>query len=610
MAGLALSHAAAPGLEKQYTEMLAALRAEIGKLVPKIDDEKLAAFRKAYASEALTQSAHEASLKGKAHIGSTDATAKEEAAKADRDIADAYAKAQTNTLAVAAPILSELEELLASDALDVRLVKCAVLANATPSGLVKFAQQGKAEEALVAKLLADDELMKQMVMADGARDGNYGRAIQIYSQIQQTSKPAGEGILQRLALGTSLEQASPGIKTKGKFDPVKRYLHYEKACLNGELDPAFKNMATWECRMITDAPESDEDLAWGREMLRNYRPDIIFEPDYRWRYVKIVRTDVPYPPPLEPQSDGTSRMQQFLCGGGKCGPRAFVGRFALRAFGIPTWGVTQPGHAALAHWTPSGWTINLGADWKFSWWEDRPGTDFHLESQARAYPNDYVKVLRAQWIGDALGEQKVNATKPGSGDLWNALALTQKKAIVAAAKPVTVALAGEDLAEATESTKAETIVASKITDEDKKIVTDWNGVVTVPAAACSNPKNNTKNIVFMKSFAGGMQMSHQKDEAFEYAFESPVGGKYEFIARVVTVHKSQQLNLAANDDKMPTTIPLPYTVGRWGETQPVLIALVKGVNVLHFTGTKESLGMTLKDFMLKPARQNAGLKAN
>ena len=609
MAGLALSHAAAPGLEKQYTEMLAALRAEIGKLVPKIDDEKLAAFRKAYASEALTQSAHEASLKGKAHIGSTDATAKEEAAKADRDIADAYAKAQTNTLAVAAPILSELEELLASDALDVRLVKCAVLANATPSGLVKFAQQGKAEEALVAKLLADDELMKQMVMADGARDGNYGRAIQIYSEIQQASRRADEGILQRLALGTSLEQASPGIKTKGKFDSVRRYLHYEKAFLNGELDPAFKNMTTWECRMITDAPEADEDLAWGREMLRNYRPDIIFEPDYRWRYCKIVRTDVPYKNP-ELTNDGTSKMQQFLNGGGKCGPRAFVGRFALRAFGIPTWGVTQPGHAALAHWTSAGWTINLGADWKFSWWENRPGTDFHLESQARAYPKDYVKVLRAQWIGDALGEQKVNPKQPGTGGLWNALALAQKKAIVAAAKPVAVALAGEELAEATESTKAEAIVALKIADEDKKIVTDRNGVITIPAAACSKPKNNTKTIVFMKSFAGGMQMCYQKDEAFEYTFESPTAGKYELTVRVVTVHRNQQLNLAANDDKMLTIIPLPYTIGTWGETQPVLITLVKGVNVLHFIGTKESLGMTLKDFTLKPARQNAGLKAN
>lgn len=586
-------------LQSKYTELLASLRAEIVKSLPKMDEQALTAFSKAYAEEAVARSAYEASLKGKAHIGA-DAQAKEDAAKAVRDIADAYTASQSNTISAAKPILAKLDKLLSSEILDSNLIKCAVLTEATPAGLAKFAAQGPEQEALITKLLGDNDLMKQMLVAGGAKDGNYGKAIQIYAQIRKASQRADRDVLQRLAVGTSLEQAGPGRLTEGKIDPVVRYLHYEKAYMNGELDPAFKNMTTWECRMITDAPESEDDLAWCREMMRNYRPDHILEPDYRWRYSKIVKTDVPYKSP-ETSDDGTSRIQQLIAGGGKCGPRAFVGRFALRAFGIPTWGVTQPGHAAVAHWTPEGWTINLGAGWPFSWWGDRPGTDFYRESQARAFPNDFMKSLRAQWIGNAFGEQRVNPAKPGSGDPWNALALTQQKAIVAEGKPRAVALAGEDLAEATESksTKAEVVASSKITETDKKIITGQNGEITIPAAACSKPTNNTKNITFMKSFSGGAQMSQQKDEAFEYTFDAPSAGNYALTAKVVTVHKDLQLMVAPNDSKAPVAIAVPYTLGKWQETAPVEVPLVKGRNVLHFTRDASNYSLTIKQFTLK-----------
>lgn len=591
--------AEAPQWEPAYAATLAALRAQIVPALPVLDPQRVADFRQAYAAEGVAQSAYEASLKGKAHIGASTAESKAGDAQATLAAAADCARAQARMLAAAQPLLAAADALLASDAGDKRLVKCALLAEATPAGLAKFARQGKAEEALVVRLLADDELMKQMLIAGGAKGGNYGRAMQIYAAIQQASAKAGTGILQRLALSTSLEQAVQGGKG-GVFDPVKRYLSYEKAYLDGELDPAFKTLNAWECRFVTDAPETDEDLAWCREMLRNYRPDQIYEPDYRWRYSRIVRTDVPYKDPDAPVDDGTSRIQQLLAGGGKCGPRAFVGRLALRAFGIPTWGVTQPGHAALAHWTPAGWTINLGADWKFSWWEDRPGPDFHLESQARAYPQEFAKALRAQWIGAALGEPEVDSRQPGSGGLWHALALALEKASVAGAKPVP--LAGEDLAEASEPTQAEEIMAAKITEADRRVVTDAVGVITIPAAACSRPKDNTKNINFMKSFTGGMQMAYHQDEAFEYAFAVSAAGRYALTARVVTVHKNQRLEVAANGGAKPLALPLPYTLGRWQDTRPVVLTLSPGMTTLRFTGTKDNMGMTIKQFTLTPVK--------
>lgn len=118
-------------------------------------------------------------------------------------------------------------------------------------------------------------------------------------------------------------------------DPVQRYRHFEKAFLDGELDAAFKDLSVWDMRMVVNGEEPDEMLAWGREMLRNYRPDHITTPDYRWRYVGAVRTDVKYgSQDCQYDQDELQFFQNVLMNGGVCGRRAFFGRFILRAFGV------------------------------------------------------------------------------------------------------------------------------------------------------------------------------------------------------------------------------------------------------------------------------------
>jgi hypothetical protein len=527
----------------------------------------------------------------------------------------ALAQAQTNELMAAQVILTKVEPFLSSDKLDAKLVKCAVLANATPRGLAEFAQQSKEQEALVEKLLGDDGLMNLMIEAGGPRGGKYGQAMQIYTDIQKASSRATKGILHRLALGTALQHALPvgqrnavaNTNAPTVVDPVKRYLHYEKAYLDGELDPAFEDMTAWECRMIVNSDAPDHVLAWGREMLRNYRPDHIFNPDYGWRYSGIVRTDVAYrSSQLLRDSDSLEFFQNVLKEGGVCGRRGFFGRFIVKSFGLPTWGVAQHKHCALGRWTPSGWVVNLGANWAASWSDDpndrgRRGSDFILETQARKYPQNYLKVLRAQWVGDALGEQKCDSTKEDSGGWWNVLALFEKKAIVAEAKPVQLSALGQELGEANESaaTKAMAVEQAPITDADKKIVVAPDGAITIPAVAHSKP---TGNFVAMKSFSGGLQLHCTGGFKAEYAFEAPCVGKYALAARVVTVQEVQKFLVLANDAKEPVEIAVPYTVGLWQQTRPVDLSLVDGTNVLHFTLQDGSRGMTIKDFTLTPVK--------
>ena len=537
--------------------------------------------------------------------------AKPKAIKANEVAQAALAKARANETMAAKALLTETEPLLSSDRLDAKLVKCTVLTDATPRGLAEFAQQGREQETLVDKLLTSDTLMKQMLEAGGAKFGKYGRAVEIYAAIRNASPKAGEGAFQRLALATSLEHAVPLAQSNPKdqtgapaiVDPVQRYLHYEKAFLAGELDPAFENFDVWEYRLVVNCDAPDAILAWGREMLRNYRPDHIDNPDYGWRYVSTIRTEVPYGSQnVKYDLPSLQSYQNIILNGGVCGRRAFFGRFILRSFGIPTWGVTQHAHAALSHWTPKGWVVNLGAGFEHSWWDKdevpRSGSDFLLETQARAHGQDYLKVLRAQWISRGLGEPAYNDRKGIAGGFWSGMAHDQAAAI--AAKAVKLGPLGQELAEANESKKTkQSGRQAKLAETDQKIMVDRDGVINIPAVAHGKPSGPS---VTMKSHSGGMQLHCTGGFKTGYEFKAPRAGRYALSARVVTAQRGQKFLLSPNDEKTPVEIGVPYTIGMWQQTEPVEVSLTNGKNVLHFKLQDGSRGVTIKDFTLTPVK--------
>lgn len=530
--------------------------------------------------------------------------------KARQSAQAALAQARTNELNAAKAVLADLEPCLSSDKLDAKLVKAAILTAATPNGLAAFAQQGKEQEALVEKLLADASLMKEMLIAGGASHGQYGRAMEIYTAIGQASPKAAEGLFRRLALAVSLEHAVPIKQGNAKdqtnapaiVDPVKRYQHYEKAYLNGELDPAFKTLSIWEYRMVVDCDAPDEILAWGRAMLRNYRPDIIDMPNYGWRYSAAVKSEVRYGS-KEGKNDRPSlnAYQNILKDGGVCGRRAFFGRFILRSFGIPVWGVTQHKHAALSHWTPKGWVVNLGAGFEHSWWDkdevSLSGSDFLLETQARAHAQDYMKVLRAQWVSRILGEPAYNGRKNVAGGAWSSLGHYQ--AIILASKAVALGPLGQELAEANEPQEQQPVEGTAATKADQRVALSQDGKITIPAVAHGKA---TGSAPAMRSFAGSMQLLGRGGFTTQYTFDAPQAGKYALTARVVTVHEGQKFLLAANDAQPPVEIAVPYTVGTWQPTSPAEIQLIKGRNILNFSIREGSRNVAIKDFMLTPVK--------
>ena len=671
-------------LQQRYTEMLAEAKADILAAAPKVDAQKLAAFNKARENEeqaiARLEAAKEAfgaiargqalvaHAKGKwiggakKGIAETQAKLKKattdaerqklqaELAKWHKNLAEGEAalkerQAQLDQALADQPKLEKeleaakenlaqarqrtmnafkglgLEPFLASDDLDGELAKFEVLSEGTPRGLAAFAQQDKAHEELIDKLLADDELMVQMMANDGAAGGNFGRAMQIYTDIHQASKKADSGVLKNLALAVALEHAVPIGQRSAKantdapshVDPVKRYLAYEKAFLDGELDPAFDTFTPWELRMVVDGEEPDEVAAWGREMLRDYRPDHIMLDDYKWRYVAAVRTEIRHGSQENKyDKDDLQFFQNILMNGGVCGRRAFFGRFILRAFGIPTTARPQRGHAALVHWTPDGWVVNLGAGWGHGWTKTRykDDKDFLAVTQAREDMDQYMQVKRAQWVGDAEGEKPVygfnEKNEPG---FWYGVSLYKQREIINDLDAKTLAAEGEELGEANESDVKYAMVQTEITDADRKVSVNDAGVITIPAAATTKPTKSTGKIIFMPSVLGGLQLHYSrtgKNEPFEYTFNAPAAGKYELTATVASSSWKQHVLVIPNGGKAIDWV-MPHTVGLFDTTQPITVQLNKGKNTLTFTregapAEVQMKGITFKEFTLTPVK--------
>ena len=522
------------------------------------------------------------------------------------------AKAQAAELEAATLAIQSSEAFLVSDKWDGKLVRAAVIANATPKGLAKFAAQGPEQAALLDKLLDDKNtdgalLLKAMLLAGGAEGGNYGQAAQIYVAIQKANPKAESGHFQRLALAISLEcavpieQSNPLALTSAPatVDPVRRYQHYEQAQLRGELDPAFKTLTTWELRNAVNGDEPDSMLTWGREMLRNYRPDHVLNPDYGWRYSRAVSTDVRYGSQnVKDDLPTLQKYQNIIKNGGICGRRAFFGRFILRSFGIPTVARPQVAHGALAHWTPNGWVVNLGAGWGASSAKgvlDLSDADFLLETQVRKLPAQHLKALRAQWIGDALGEAKYVSLKPGTGGFWNLLSVYAKKAAVAGEKPVALKALGEELSEANESAevRSRALVKATVTPADKKVVVGADGKITIPAAACGGAQ-------VLGSFGGGHQL-FSGGGAITCDVEVALAGNYALTARVVTVQDNPSIKLSVGK-AAPVDLAVPYTVGQWQQTAPVTVALAAGKNTLRFVRPDGSRGLSVREFVLTPVK--------
>lgn len=466
-------------------------------------------------------------------------------------------------------------------------------------------------EDIVAMLHSPD-FLREILQEGGPRGDNYRNFLKIYQELGGQENIVHE----RLAMAVALEFANEdygNFSGNGKVDPFQRYVHYQQAYLMGELDPAFPTLGVWELRMAVNSDASNEELSSGRLSLMNYRPDLILSQCDRWRYCHIVRTDVEYKAPdwyKTPRS-----FDQILSGGGKCGPRAWYGRFICKAFGIPTWGCRQPGHAAMTRWTRDEWVVCLGAGLHVSYWEGRGGPNFKLETDARracSSPARYRQLVeRLRWVALKAGEkgQSVsNKNEPSVSEPWSALALFQSKILAAST----------GMGDATNKFQTHDQVVSKIQfmksqGDPAPGIPSWNQEKTrliIPADCCFKPQQRNK-VQFHASFSGGTQIFLQGDGVVEYALESKMfpddlnnrAKRWALSFRVCTVHRAEtdfMVTIMNEADKSTATLnaPLPYTNGEWQNTDPVTIELLGGPHKLSLTRGYKKFGIALKELSL------------
>lgn len=584
-------------LEARYHKMQADLKEAITRLEPKVDEKTKAEFTKQFgALEDVTPVT-------KTVMGN-EVTVKYGPGNPE------FVEKQKEVLTAARAVMKDLDTFFAGENDIAIMAKFALLTHATPERLAAFAQKGEEEEALIDRLLNDDKLVMQAMTLGGASGGYYGQAMRNYTAIQKATERSHKGFFQVWALAASLQYTADTYvypEVPAAESMVRYYLNYLKAYDEGILDPAFSDLGGtgWNYRFVFPDSYTLEDIEWIRKVLRNYRPDHT-RLEYRWRYCRIVRTDVPYCSGVDRSGMPVelSNIQKFFLEGGICGPRAFVGQISGYAFGIPSRRAPSPGHGAMAHWTPDGWTTVLGPHFSFcKHINGMPPMEFLLESQAQEDPEGFRQALLCEWLGKALGEEAPRNYGSGGG-FWRLMGFYKRQAIVEDQKIEDIGATGEELAESNVSSEKEEIDQIEIPEKFREITIAEDGTITIPVAACRSPKNGEK-IRFMESIDGGMQVHYglagQRPELLSYSIDVPNAGKYEFTAHVCSVTMGRQFLLRVNRRTL-VDVDIPYTKADWMDTKPVEFELKEGRNRISFTQKAPNKGVSIKEFKIKPVK--------
>jgi hypothetical protein len=615
--------------EQTIANLQAALQSQLPQIDPKAQENfqtTCESFQDAKASRDTAQGLVNALKKTKSDQKLIDQA--QEALDAAQKVLDL---SSTICLAAAEPILNDLDNKLETSMDEVSLLQCTVLIQSTPEALAEFCAEDPNNGPLLDRHMSDTGFLRVVILNGGASHGKYHRAFYIYDQLVQCDESIVSGqapssssdIRHRLALAVALELCQPHLHFHEKtyiVDPISRYWHYATAFDRGELDDAFETFSIWELRMVIDCDCKDEELQWGRTYLRNYRPDQVLLKEEQWRYCKSVRTDLNYKQPDHP----FDTYAAMLSAGGECGPRAFFGRFICKAFGIPTWGVRQPGHAAMSRWTSDGWTICLGAAFKWSEWQDnrygnngsRTGPDFQEETEARKavsedtfYNNMILLECAAEAAADERLEQQVRPDK-----FWRSLSLMQRKKMSCSQQQVQAPSISNNLGSLVDDT------INSLADELERkcpgvprglVKRNYDGSkkIVIPASSFSSPANPTENVIIIPSFLeGGDQLHVEHNATVEYTLPDFLPrGSYWLSCRYVSVHEMQVpllLSTECSDDSVIALdsgkIDIEYTVGAWKTSAPVNVSLGGGDSTISFTREGNCHGLSIKDFSLYP----------
>jgi len=526
----------------------------------------------------------------------------------EADTPNAQAKAMKKCLKSGKKILENLDIAGTSASLETKLLVGAMISQATPQGLADWVAKDEGKHSMwMEQFMSSSDMIRFMLTHGGPKDGMWGQAIEIYFDIStiaesaemEETDPDVIKVSRKIAMACALELAVPvnEFDTKVPVDPIARYNHYVEAYKNGELDPSFPHFSVWELRHVINCDAKNDQLTWGREMIMNYAPYMTTLLDTKLRYNYILDTDVLMRDPHWTSSPRT--YQQVLSGGGKDKPNAWFGRFILRAFGIPVWGLTctQPKKESFARWTPKGWECLRGANFENSIWQGVSGIDFLGEANSRScYSAEdyYKKMVLLESLAKIMDSRREGSTLNVDESMVHPLFLWRSLAVIQRA--LLLEETNDDHYERSGNSSIKTAVEKYLEifelDKDDTEIVNVKGKVLIPAAAHGYSSGNKMVIACLD---GGKQLNLMGDAAVEYELPDEIEpGTYTLKMEVCTVHlKQAPMKLTVNDTE-DYTIKIPYTEGRWKKTEGVKVALDGGGDLIRFTRQRPCFGIAIR----------------
>jgi len=397
--------------------------------------------------------------------------------------------------------------------------------------------------------------------------------LRVWQQIYRADPESRAGLYLKLAVAVSLNPPGTGNQGAGQAKqppgPVSRYLHYKTAHKNRELFPSFDHRTVWEFRQIVSSNASNEDLAWVREMIRTWRPDLLDRELVVNSTSDVWRRFSPFP------FDDT--FKNVIAGGGKCGPRSSWSVFICQAFGLPAVGVRQPGHACAAYKSAypevqpqpgNAWKVVYGRGWEASKACGLAGPDFMEEMKVRSDAAAFSKVEHLRWLASALT----------SDDRKAAVMKVAEK--IERQTPTVSPSAPNDHTDSPDVAKPEP---------------PWKpvpGVIHILAADFDKMGGQVSyqglqfpGVLVHRSATGGKQIhfqSNMQNAWAEYVVDIPADGTYLMTMQTAAVNYDQRFEVSVAG-KPATTVAVPMSTGLWAVTPAVELQLAKGPQTIRIS---------------------------
>lgn len=415
-------------------------------------------------------------------------------------------------------------------------------------------------------------------------------ALEIWKKILAADPDAKEGLYLKLAIATAIRPPGTGNRGAGgqndkPAEPVGRYQHFKKAHQNKELFPSFNKLTVWEYQHVVSSCSSDSDLAWAREAINTWRPDLRADELVVNSTSEVWRRNSPHP--------YDDSYKKVLSGGGKCGPRSSWSVMVCQAFGIPAIGVGQPAHACVAYKAAnpmtqpqpgSAWKVGYGRGWQVSKLEGMSGPEFLAGIEERSRAVEFSQVEHLRWLASALTAKEQAAAVME-------VAHTIQKSVPALKTDLTASAKADEA----EKELAPARPAPAKASSSKEPVKLAAGATRLEAAAFSRMSGARVH----DSYSGGRQVNFEKSVPgwLEYTLDVPVSGTYVIELKAATPNDEQVFNVRAGSGK-PVEIKIPNTTGLWSQTPPVELRLEQGRQVLKIAAPSQR-GVAVRFIELK-----------